>query len=74
MNTKNTVERRTYSVEESAALLGIGRGAAYEAARKGEIPVIRVGRRFLVPAKALDRMLAGEMVTSNGRDDPDSAA
>ncbi len=45
--------RLTISVEEAAALLGLGRSAAYEAARRGEIPTRRLGRRVLVPVPAL---------------------
>jgi excisionase family DNA binding protein len=44
--------RVTVSVEEAAQLLGLGRSAAYEAARRGELPVRRVGRRLLVPVPA----------------------
>ncbi len=36
---------------------GIGRSAAYEAARRGEIPTIRIGRKLLVPIAALERLL-----------------
>jgi excisionase family DNA binding protein len=50
---------RTYTVEEAGKLLGVGRGLAYEAARSGEIPTIRIGKRLLVPKAALDRILAG---------------
>jgi len=43
----------TLTIPEAAALLGIGRSLAYEiATREGElagVPVIRVGRRLLVP-------------------------
>lgn len=45
--------RATISVEETAKFLGIGRTAAYEAARRGEIPTRRLGRRVLVPVPAL---------------------
>ena len=45
--------RITLSVEEVAALLGLGRTAAYEAARRGEIPSRRLGRRVVVPVPAL---------------------
>lgn len=41
--------RVTLSVEEFATLIGVSRSLAYEAARKGEIPVKRVGRRMVVP-------------------------
>ncbi len=45
--------RVTLGVEEVAALLGLGRTAAYEAARRGEIPSRRLGRRVIVPVPAL---------------------
>ena len=49
--------RRTITITEVAKLLGIGRNQAYEAARRGEIPVIKIGKRMLVPLVALERML-----------------
>jgi excisionase family DNA binding protein len=53
-------EQRTYSVTEAARILGISRNSAYEGVRRGEIPVIRVGGRILVPAAALNRLLGIE--------------
>jgi len=47
----------TFTVEETAKILGIGRNSAYEAVARGEIPVIRVGKRLLVPKAALERLL-----------------
>jgi excisionase family DNA binding protein len=41
--------------------LGLGRNATYDAVARGEIPVIRFGRRIVVPKKALERMLNGEV-------------
>jgi len=49
--------RPTLTVTEAGSLLGIGRNAAYDGVRSGEIPSIRVGRRFLVPTAALRRLL-----------------
>ena len=37
--------------------LGLGRNSTYEAARRGDIPTIRIGRRILVPRAALQRFL-----------------
>lgn len=51
--------RRTYTVTEAAAVLGIGRSAAYEAARTGQLPTIKIGKRILVPRVALERLLSG---------------
>lgn len=60
-------KRQTLTVEEAGAVLGIGRTAAYEAARRGEIPAIRIGRRLLVPRQALENMLSDN---GAGRDTP----
>jgi len=49
----------TYSIPEAAALLGINRNTAYEAAARGELPVIKIGKRLLVPRARLEAMLAG---------------
>ncbi len=49
--------RLTYSVPEAAEKLGIGRSAAYEAARTGQLPTIKIGKRILVPRAALERLL-----------------
>ena len=54
--------RATLTVEETASLLNLGRTAAYEAARRGQIPTRRLGRRLVVPVPALLRWLAGETV------------
>ena len=43
MNTKHVG-----TVEEAAEVLQISRNKAYEAAREGQIPSIRVGRKVLV--------------------------
>jgi excisionase family DNA binding protein len=48
----------TVTVEEAARILGISRGAAYSHARDGSLPVVRLGKRFLVPKSALDKMLS----------------
>lgn len=47
---------RAYTIEEVAALLGISRGLAYEGARAGTIPTVRVGRRLLVPRATFDKL------------------
>lgn len=45
------------TVEEAAATLRIGRSAAYDAIRRGELPAIRVGRILRVPRHRLEQML-----------------
>jgi hypothetical protein len=53
-------ERRTVRLwPDAGRTIGLGRLATYEAAKSGQIPVLRIGRRLLVPRKALDRLLDG---------------
>ncbi len=61
------MDKLTYTVTEAAALLGIGRSAAYEAARSGQLPTIRIGKRVLVPVAALERLLAGNELQVHSR-------
>ena len=60
MNATN-VTKATLSIEEAAKALGIGRNQAYEAAHRGDIPIIKIGKRLLVPRAAFERMLNGEV-------------
>lgn len=53
-------ELETMSVPEAGRHLGLCRNSAYLAARNGEIPVVRLGRKLRVPVSALEKMLAGE--------------
>jgi excisionase family DNA binding protein len=55
-----TPARLTISVEEAGRMLGIGRQSAYAAVRRGDIPVIRIGRRVLVPVARLNELLGLE--------------
>lgn len=66
-------ERRTLTVEEAARLLGIGRGAAYEAARRGELPSVRLGRRILIPRHALGALLGEDLPANAGEEANDPA-
>lgn len=47
----------TVTVERAAAILGISRGVAYDAARRGLIPTLRIGHRVLVPTARLAALL-----------------
>jgi excisionase family DNA binding protein len=48
----------TISVPAAGRRLGIGKNLSYAAARRGELPVLRFGRKLRVPLAALDRLLA----------------
>ncbi|MGH2975583.1 MAG: helix-turn-helix domain-containing protein [Solirubrobacterales bacterium] len=72
----------TYTVEQAAEVLQIGRTAAYEAVRRGEIPSIRIGRSLRVPRQRLLALLdpenddgpaANGAVTKTGAGTPDGS-
>ena len=46
-----------YSVPEAGAMVGLSRNGAYDAVRRGEIPVIRFGTKLVVPKAIWDRKL-----------------
>jgi excisionase family DNA binding protein len=66
-------ERLVYSVAEAGALLGISRAFAYELVARGEIPVIRLGRRRLVPKAALIAFVGLEAANEVGATDSEPA-
>ena len=53
--------RLVLSVTEAAGLLGISRGLAYELVARGELPSLRLGRRIVVPRRALEALLEAEV-------------
>ncbi len=59
LGVPDPTERATLTVwPETAAILGLSKASAYDAAKRGEIPTVRIGRRLLVPTAALRRLLA----------------
>jgi hypothetical protein len=44
-------------VEAGRRYFGLSRGASYQAAERGDIPTIRVGRLLRVPVRAMERRL-----------------
>ncbi len=57
-------ERLTLTIEEAGALLGISRALAYELVKRGELPSLRLGRRVVVPRKALEAFVEAATRTS----------
>ena len=52
-----TEDRLTITIPEFAKAFGINRATAYRMAKDGTLPVIRVGKRILIPKVALQRWL-----------------
>jgi hypothetical protein len=50
-------ENLTVSVELAGRAFGLGKNAAYAAAKTGQIPSVRIGGRISVPTAPLRKML-----------------
>ena len=49
-----------YEVPEAGAMLGLSRNASYDAAKRGDIPTIRIGKLIRVPKLAFQRIEGDE--------------
>lgn len=59
------MDRRVHTVAEVSALIGISKNSTYEAIRRGQIPALRIGRRIVIPHKALEELLNATGVADN---------
>ena len=59
--------RLCITVPEAAEKLGISRNFAYELVKRGQLPVIRFGKRLLIPRVALEKMLEEGIMVNNLR-------
>lgn len=66
------MDPKTLSVPDAGRqYFGLGKNASYGAAKRGEIPVIRIGARLRVPILALERML--EQADSGSGSEPEGS-
>lgn len=54
---KTSSDRRTYTVEEVAEILGIGRTSAYGLVKEGHFKIVRIGNAIRVSKKSFDEWL-----------------
>lgn len=57
-------EKLVMTVPEAGEALGISRAQAYLMVKRGLLPVLRLGRRIVIPKVALDRLLENVGTTS----------
>lgn len=57
MSQTEPYQSLVYTVPEAGALLGLTKNASYEAAKRGDIPTIRLGKLIKVPKAALHAMI-----------------
>lgn len=51
-------QAKTMSVPDAGKIyFGLGRNASYEAAQRGDIPTVRIGKILRVPVRAMERIL-----------------
>ena len=60
--SNDAVPERLLSIDEAAALAGVGRTTIYTAIGAGRLRSVKVGRRRLVPASAVSELAADEQV------------
>lgn len=59
-NEKKTPQNRTYTVDDIAAILGIGRTLAYKLANSGLFKTIRIGNMIRISRKSFEDWLKME--------------
>ena len=59
-NEKGTPQSRTYTVNDIAAILGIGRATAYKLANSGAFKTIRIGNMIRISRKSVEDWLKSE--------------
>ncbi len=56
------IEKLSYSVNEAAAVAGIGRTKLYELINEGELPLVKIGTRTLIRRVDLEVLLTRNLV------------
>ena len=54
---KKTPERRTYTVDDIAQILGIGRTSAYILVKEGHFKIVRIGNAIRISKRSFDEWL-----------------
>jgi excisionase family DNA binding protein len=54
---ERTIAPVSYSVEDAAKALGIGRTFVFQLIKEGQLKAVKIGRRTLVPVKEVEAFL-----------------
>lgn len=60
MTNSNENESLVYSIQEAGAKINLSRNASYEAAKRGDIPTVRIGKLIKVPKAAFHAKFCGQ--------------
>mgnify|MGYP001238938495 CR=1 FL=1 len=66
---KETPERRTYTVDDIAQILGIGRTSAYILVKEGHFKIVRIGNAIRIPSGHLTSGLTPRPVIQERKND-----
>lgn len=66
MNRVDSAEPLLVDVQQAAKMVGIGRSKLYELVRKGQIPVVHIGRSVRVPVSALHDFVSRLLAEQEG--------
>lgn len=58
------MDKLVYSVKETAQVLNIGMNSAYNLVNSKDFPKITLGRKILVPKKALEQWIESQSVSA----------
>ncbi len=50
-------EKRTYTVEEIAGILNIGKASAYELVKEGHFHIVKIGKAIRISRRSFDKWL-----------------
>ena len=59
-NENKAPQNRTYTVDDIAAILGIGKASAYKLAKSGAFKIIRIGNMIRISRKSFEDWLGME--------------
>jgi hypothetical protein len=64
----DSAPKLTMTVPEAGKkYFGLGKNGSYDAAKRGDIPTIKIGSRLFVPVCQLERMLEGGKPTASAQ-------
>lgn len=61
------LQKEVYSTAEARFKLGIGRTSFYQLIKDGKIDYIRLGRKILIPARALQKFIEEQTISADSQ-------
>ena len=55
---QSVTDTKRYTIPDLCQLTGLSRNSVYSGIRRGEIPCLKVGSRYILPRASIDRWLA----------------